>query len=46
MAKIRGLLEECRVQGDEVDREMEALKLQREMERGIWEKLRGRKESG
>ncbi|MCJ1265517.1 hypothetical protein MMC22_005397 [Lobaria immixta] len=45
VAQIRRVLEENRILADKVDSEMEGLRLQREMERGIWEKLRGKKES-
>lgn len=40
-AEIRLVLEETRVRTKEVEREMEQLRNQREMERRIWEKLRG-----
>lgn len=39
-AEIRGVLEEARVLGEEVEREMEGLRAQREMERGIWERIK------
>lgn len=39
--EIRRVLEEARVKTDEVEREIEQLRSQREMERRIWEKLRG-----
>ena len=39
--EIRRVLEEARVKREEVDREIQQLRMQREMERRIWEKLRG-----
>lgn len=38
--EIRRVLEEARIRTEEVEREMEQLRNQREMERRIWEKLR------
>lgn len=47
VAQIRRVLEEDRLLGEKVEIEMEGLRAQREMEKGIWEKLsRVRKESG
>lgn len=47
VAQIRRVLEEDRLLGEKVESEMEGLRAQREMEKGIWEKLsRGRKEGG
>lgn len=43
VAQIRRVLEENRILTDKVDSEMDSLRLEREMERGIWEKLRGRR---
>lgn len=39
--RIKGVLEEVRVRTEEVEREMDVLRSQREMERRILEKLRG-----
>lgn len=46
VVQIRRVLDENRDLAEKVESEMEGLRLQREMERGIWEKLRGRKEGG
>lgn len=46
MGKIQAVLEESRIAEEEIDREIERLKMEREMERRIWEKLRGKKEGG
>lgn len=46
VAQISRVLDENRILTEKVESEMENLRLQREMERGIWEKLRGRKEGG
>ncbi|CAF9941079.1 MAG: hypothetical protein ALECFALPRED_008990 [Alectoria fallacina] len=44
--KIREELEESERRGREVESEMEKLRMEREMERRVWGKLRGMKESG
>lgn len=44
--KIVAVMEEGRVLEEEVEKELERLRMEREMERRIWEKLRGRKEGG
>ena len=46
MCRIREELEESERRGGEVESEMEKLRMEREMERRVWGKLRGMKESG
>ena len=46
VGKIQAVLEESRIAEEEIDREIERLKMEREMERRIWEKIRGKKEGG
>lgn len=46
VAQICRVLDENRILAEKVESEMVGLSLQREMERGIWEKLKGRKEGG
>ena len=44
--KIREELDESERRGREVESDMEKLRMEREMERRVWGKLRGMKESG
>lgn len=44
VVKVREELEESEQRGKEVDEEMEKLRMEREMERRVWGKLRGLKE--
>lgn len=44
--KIREELEESERRGREVESDMEKLRMEREMERRVWGKLRGMKETG
>ena len=46
VGKIREELEEGERRGREVEGEMEKLRMEREMERRVWGKLRGMKETG
>ncbi len=46
VARIRAELEESERRGREVEGEMEKLRMEREMERRVWGKLRGLKEGG
>ncbi|KAF6237084.1 hypothetical protein HO173_004551 [Letharia columbiana] len=46
VCRIREELEESERRGGEVESEMEKLRMEREMERRVWGKLRGMKESG
>lgn len=46
VGKIRQELEEGERRGREVEGEMEKLRMEREMERRVWGKLRGMKEGG
>ncbi|CAF9916129.1 hypothetical protein IMSHALPRED_002985 [Imshaugia aleurites] len=46
VGRIREELEECERRGREVEGEMEKLRMEREMERRVWGKLRGLKEGG
>lgn len=46
VCRIREQLEESERRGGEVESEMEKLRMEREMERRVWGKLRGMKESG
>ena len=46
VGKIRAELEESERRGREVEGEMEKLRMEREMERRVWGKLRGLKEVG
>ncbi len=46
VGKIRRELEEGERRGRELEEEMEKLKMEREMERRVWGKLRGLKEGG
>ena len=42
--EIRGVMEDNERKGREVEGEMEKLRMEREMERRVWGKLRGMKE--
>lgn len=44
--KVKGVLEEDERKGREVDEKIESLKKQRDVERRVWERLRGRKAGG
>lgn len=46
VAKVLAVLEESRVAEEEIEREIERLKMERDMERKILEKWRGKKEGG
>lgn len=46
VAKVLAVLEESRAQEEDIEREIERLTMEREMERRILEKLRGKKEGG
>ena len=46
VGKVRELLEEEERRGREVEGEMEKLRMEREMERRVWGKLRGLKGEG
>jgi hypothetical protein len=44
--EIRSVMEENELKGREVEAEMEKLRMEREMERRVWGKLKGMKEGG
>ena len=44
--KVKGLLEEEERKGREVDEKIEALKMERDVERRVWERVKGKKVGG
>lgn len=46
VAKVLAVLEESKAQEEDIESKIAMLTMEREMERTIWEKLRGKKEGG
>ncbi|KAL8902889.1 MAG: hypothetical protein Q9171_007572, partial [Xanthocarpia ochracea] len=44
--KVKGVLEEEERKGREVDEKIEALKMERDVERRVWERVKGKKVGG